>query len=61
MQYNNIRRETGRTAEEWAKELGITRQAVSRRYRLRLEPFEGVRKYTFTWRTQDGRTIEVEV
>ena len=39
MRYNDIRRETGRTAEEWAKELGITRQAVSRRYRLRLRPF----------------------
>ena len=61
MQYNHIRRETGKTAEEWAKELGITRQAVTRRYRLRQTPFEQVPRDTYTYVDRVGNTREVVI
>jgi len=61
IKYNDIRRHTGATAEEWAERLGVSRQTISRRYRLRLAPFDKIKKHTFYWKTQDGKLVEVEV
>ena len=61
MKYNDIRRWTGKTAQEWAGELGITRQAVTRRYRLRPTPFEQVPQDTYTYQDRVGITREVVI